>query len=32
MKDFSEEERGLYMYFLVNFMFLGGKKNIKVLS
>ncbi|MCQ2785416.1 DUF262 domain-containing protein [Helicobacter pylori] len=32
VKDFSEEERGLYTYSLANLTLLGGKKNTKALS
>ncbi|GAA7522896.1 DUF262 domain-containing protein [Helicobacter pylori] len=32
MKDFSEEERGLYTHSLANLTLLGGKKNTKALS
>ncbi|WRB44590.1 DUF262 domain-containing protein [Helicobacter pylori] len=32
VKDFSEEERGLYTHFLANLTLLGGKKNTKALS
>ncbi len=32
VKDFSEEERGLYMHSLANLTLLGGKKNTKALS
>ncbi|MGL2379539.1 DUF262 domain-containing protein [Helicobacter pylori] len=32
MKDFSEEERGLYTHSLANLTLLGGKKNTKALN
>ncbi|WP_390578325.1 HNH endonuclease family protein, partial [Helicobacter pylori] len=32
VKDFSEEERGLYTHSLANLTLLGGKKNTKALS
>ncbi|GAA7088219.1 hypothetical protein HpBGD13_13860 [Helicobacter pylori] len=32
VKDFSEEERGLYTHSLANLTLLGGKKNTKALN